>query len=367
MTDARPILVLGAYGLAGRAIVRGLLEATPHAIVAGGRNPARLAALARELPRDRLATRILDVADEPALREACRVAALVINAVGPYAERGADTARIVIESARPYIDCANEQIHYRRLQTLDALARTRDVLLVTAAGAVPGCSSLLAAHLLERFPEATRVDCYWAQFRHAYEDAGHASVMGGILETGHRPVALRDGRHVPVAVGRSVETVVLPAPFGTRRMLEVPTIDALTVPAHFPLRDLRTWFSMGDLPTWVLSVVRLLRPDRRRWAYRLVDGIVRRLGARDTARAIAAGLGPEALLVVTARAEREARTRHLLFRDGAVATAVLPVRIARDCLAGRWSRRGLVTPLDLLEPDEVLQGLGDAVLRIGST
>lgn len=356
------ILVLGAYGLAGRAIVRGLLEAAPFHVVAAGRKPDMLRALAEGVDKERLGTLVLDVADKIALRAACDSASLVINAVGPYAQRGADTAKVVVESGRPYIDCANEQIHYQRLRALDAPAKERKIPVITAAGAIPGCSSLLMAHALQQFPEATAVDCYWAQFRHAYAESGLGSMMSGILEAVHRPVALSNGQAVPVLLGRSMQMVEFPEPFGARKVFELPTIDTHTVSSRFSVRDLHTWFYMGDLPTWFLSVIRLLQPNRRPWAYRLIERIMDSINKRDTEKAIAAGIGPEALLMVKVRRGNEVESCQILFKDGAVATACLPVRIAEGCLNKRWELSGVLTPLDLFDPQVVLNDLGGAVL-----
>ncbi|HPO11921.1 MAG TPA: saccharopine dehydrogenase NADP-binding domain-containing protein [Candidatus Hydrogenedentes bacterium] len=356
------ILVLGAYGLAGRAIVRGLLADTPYHVVAAGRKPDMLRALAEGEDKERLETLVLDVADKIALRTACDSASLVINAVGPYAQRGADTAAAVVKSGRPYIDCANEQIHYQRLRALDAPAKEREIPVITAAGAIPGCSSLLMAHALQQLPEATAVDCYWAQFRHAYAESGLGSMMSGILEAVHRPVALSNGQEVPILLGRSMRTVEFPEPFGMRKVFELPTIDTLTVSSRFSVRDLHTWFYMGDLPTWFLSVVRLLQPHRRRWSYRLVERIMDSINKRDTEKAITAGIGPDALLMVKVRRGNEVKSCQILFKDGAVATACLPVRIVLDYFRGHWDCSGVLTPLDLFEPKVLLNDLGGAVL-----
>ncbi|HOZ49150.1 MAG TPA: saccharopine dehydrogenase NADP-binding domain-containing protein [Candidatus Hydrogenedentes bacterium] len=358
------ILVLGAYGLAGRAIVQGLVDRTPHHIVAAGRNPDRLQAFVAGFTNERVESRVLDVADHDPLRDACAASALVINAVGPYAQHGAATARVVVESGRAYLDCANEQIQYERLRALDGLARERGVPMITAAGAVPGMSTLLTAHVLERFPQADSVDWYWAQFRHAYEASGLGSFMSGVLEAVHRPVALVDGAITPIILGESQCRVDFGPPFGERLVFELPTIDTLTLPARFSLRHMHSWFYMGDLPTWQFKVIRILQPHRRPWAYRLIERVTRRVNAGEMAKALAAGWGPEALLVVNVRTGAKTRTGRILFRDGAVATACLPVLIAREYLAGRLNRPGLASPLDLVDPAVALGALGDAALQV---
>lgn len=357
----KPILVLGAYGLAGRAIVARLAAKTGHTIIAAGRNSAKLQMLSDSMGAERVRTRVLDAADAGALRAACEDASFVINAVGPFARTGADIARVVVEAGLPYLDCANEQTHYERLGELDPLARRRGVPIITAAGAIPGLSTMLVARLIGQLDGAAEVDCCWAQYRHAYADTGLASIMGGILEAVAHPVALKGGQLAPVVMGRGMRAFELDAPFGLKTLMEVPTIDALTIAHAFPLREYHTWFYMGELPTWLLDVVRVLAPQRRRWAYRLIESIMRRLNDRDTARAIAVGVGPECLVHVTARSATETRQASILFRDGAAATACLPAYLAALYFDGGIPAAGLMTPLDLVEAAQFEAIAGDAV------
>ena len=91
------ILVLGAYGLAGRAIIERLLEKTGYAVVAAGRRLERLHEVIDTRDSGRGGKLVLDAADTSALRDACAGAAFVINAIGPYSRNGAAIARTVIE------------------------------------------------------------------------------------------------------------------------------------------------------------------------------------------------------------------------------------------------------------------------------
>ena len=115
------ILVLGAYGLAGRAIVERLAARTTHSVVAAGRRVDKLQALLKAIGSDRVHALVLDATDVSALRDACTNASFIINAVGPFARSGSAIARTAIECGRPYLDCANEQFHYRNL--LDLMPR----------------------------------------------------------------------------------------------------------------------------------------------------------------------------------------------------------------------------------------------------
>ena len=357
--DTQSIVVLGAYGLAGRAIVERLVRRTHYAVVAAGRNRVKLREQLARLDSSRVRECVMDADDGAAVRAACTGSAFVINAVGPYAKNGASIARSVIEAGCGYLDCANEQSHYRRLRALDELARRLGVPMITAAGLIPGLSSLLIAHALQALPEADAVEVCFAQRRHAYAETGLGSIMGGILEAGGSPTAWSSGAPATVRMGTSTRIAAFPAPFGTLRLIEVPTIDDLVIPQRFRLREMHTWFYMGDLPTYLLGMIRVLQPGRRPWAYRLVETSIRRINDRETARAIAADVGPEVLLTVTAANSEFTRTHRLLFCDGAVPTACLPVHIVDRHLRGEPVGTGLLTPLDIVAPETVFDLTGD--------
>jgi len=152
-------------------------------------------------------------------------------------------------------------------------------------------------------------------------------------------------------------------PLGVMRALEVPTIDTLTMAARHGLEEYHTWFALTDQPSWLFPLIRLLRPDRYAWRYRLVESIARWMNDRETAEAIEQAVSPEAVLVVRA-GEREARVR---FMDGAEATACLPVHLAEGWLRGEWREAGVLSPLDLVEPGEALDIAGDVVVEAGGS
>lgn len=365
INNKKQILLLGAYGLAGRAIAERLASHTDYTIIAAGRNRDKLEQLLKDGNSGRMQLLVLDATDVMSLKQACSSACFVINAVGPFARTGAAIARTVIECGCPYLDCANEQRHYHNLQQLDDLTRQQGVPMVTAAGAIPGISTLLIAHLLQRFPEMKKVSCCWAQFRHAYADSGLASMMGGILEAMERPLALHNGSLAPLIIGHSVKDFTLQEPFEKLRFMELPAIDTLTLANRYSLQELHTWFYLGDMPTWLLGILRILRPDRRPWAYRLVESVMRYMNDKDTAKAIATGIGPECLLQVTVSAGTREEQRFMMFCDGAAATACLPVHITKQYLAGNIDQSGLLTPLDIVQPAALLEIVGNTLIKSG--
>ena len=90
---------------------------------------------------------------------------------------------------------------------------------------------------------------------------------------------------------------------------------------------------------------------------------MRRINDRDTAKAIASGIGPECLLQVSARNSDEAKSLSLMFPDGAVATECLPAYIADHYLRGELAKTGLFTPLELIDPERLPEIADGALIR----
>jgi uncharacterized protein YbjT (DUF2867 family) len=66
--DTQSIVVLGAYGLAGRAIVERLVRRTHYAVVAAGRNRVKLREQLARLDSTRVRECVLDADDAAAVR-----------------------------------------------------------------------------------------------------------------------------------------------------------------------------------------------------------------------------------------------------------------------------------------------------------
>ena len=93
---------------------------------------------------------------------------------------------------------------------------------------------------------------------------------------------------------------------------------------------------------------------------------MQRVNDKETAKAIAEGVGPECLLEVTAVAENKKENRFMMFRDGASATACLPVYIVKQYLKGKIEATGLLTPLDIAQPEIVIEIAGNTLIKSDS-
>lgn len=353
----RPVLVLGAYGMAGRAVVAALRRDTRLPILAAGRRADRLGALVGD--DGRVGTRRLDLADAAALRRACGEAGTVINCVGPYLEHGERVARAALHARAACVDVASEQEHFRRLLARDAEARRAGVPLVTGAGLYPGISGLLLADLRTRHPEATRAEGLLAMGRAPAEDVGEAALWTALYELAHPLQELRDGRLREVEPGGPAARRTLPPPFGDVELLPWPQLEILAAARAGGLSHMETRIAMAGLrpvPAPLLRALRALAPERRPWLRRLLGPAVRGLHRRAHHSPEARRLGPAALVAARVGDARGAFRSTFSVPDGARATAWLPALLATRAAAGELPG-GVATPPDVTTLDALLSWL----------
>ncbi len=146
--NAKPyaVVVFGATSFVGRLLCRYLLErhgvdgSAPGgelAWAAAGRSMSRLEALRAELgPAARgLPLLVADAADEPAMRELCAQARVVVSTVGPYALHGEPLVRACAESGTDYCDLTGEPQWIRRMiGRYEAAAQASGARLVHCCG-----------------------------------------------------------------------------------------------------------------------------------------------------------------------------------------------------------------------------------------
>lgn len=155
MTQGKTVLLLGAYGLAGQAILRALVY-RGLSVAAAGRNEQKLLfvieAVKAEFPESQVRPAVFDLQDEGALK-----------------------------SSTHYTDKASEQEHYRRLKRLSPSAASARVFLGVALGLYPGISGILARQLLVRLEEPAGANIYLAMGPNR-EGGGRAQRLTGVLE-----------------------------------------------------------------------------------------------------------------------------------------------------------------------------------------
>ena len=344
-TNPKPILVLGAYGEAGEAVVHRLVaEGLP--IVASGRRPTALERLASSCPS--IETLQLDVQDSEALASATRAAGLVVNCVGPYIGTGLEIARVAVSQGCSVIDLASEQEHHRRLQSLVPVCQEKGVTVLTGAGAYPGVSGLLLRGLLAQHPEATSAELALITGPPAESGRGAAQMLSGLAELAHEHSVLAGGELVRVRPG-SRRRFTFPEPFAERDVLAWPQLEILEAAAAASIPNLSTFAALGGhapSPAFLLRAVSWLRPTTTSWSYALLKQVLPRLKRPAAPNDPTTNQG--AILVRVKESGHWFETS-VLARDLRVATAWLPVLAAKRWASGDWDGGVVAVPMGFFD------------------
>lgn len=156
--SGRKVLILGGYGNFGRRISFSLAKANVSIIIAG-RNQVKANQLAQEIksryPTCVAETAIIDVNQNLNQYFEQFSPFLVINTCGPFQLTDYQVAKICIQQKVHYIDLADGRDFVNGITALDAVAKEKDVLVVSGASTVPGLSSAVIEHFQSEFSEMT--------------------------------------------------------------------------------------------------------------------------------------------------------------------------------------------------------------------
>ncbi|MCB1169084.1 MAG: saccharopine dehydrogenase NADP-binding domain-containing protein [Leptospiraceae bacterium] len=372
------VLVLGGYGLAGRAVVLGLLRAG-WPVMAAGRNEKKLLDLQSSMGSSTppLETCVVDVSKTSdasliAMRQAMSQVQVVINCVGPFILHGSRLAGMALDAGSHYIDIASEQEHLRRLLKLDGQARRAGLSIVPGAGAYPGLSGLLLRRLLERYPKGAEGEIDLAMSSNP-EGEGIAQLLSGALEMIFPLVEPEASGEREIFPGR-LEYRDFPEPFGRLATLRWPQMELLTLSRSFSQTGFRSFIWPGHNPEisrFQVYLMRWLRPDRRPRAYRLLEKKARSMSQQSAGRTRhPEGSGTTGGMIRATLKDADHYHRlSMQFEDTERATAWLPVYLATELIrqqtdlslpsmapkkAGqrRW-KSGVVSPAHLLDTDEI--------------
>lgn len=361
--DDVDVLVLGAYGQVGRALIPRLLAAG-HRVRATGRRRAPLDELADACTdadqRRRLSLALLDIENPDRLRELAARSRVVVHCAGPFVIGGHHVAEAVAGVGTHYLDIASEQAHYRALGALDRLARGNGATMVPGAGLYPGLSGLLLLEMLADYPAASAASIVMVTGLPETPDSGIASLLTGALELAiGEPLREHVGGRMQATKPTATRTFTV-LRFGETAAVRWPTLEIEALGDELGNVDLRTYAALGGAPAPTASeiaLLRLLRPDRRGWAHRLLSRYARYLNARLYRAGLQRHWGSECIVQVNVTDPDGHHQRELVAEDMALGTCFLVTRLTDRLLAGTRPPAGLAKPADLIAPGEVLARL----------
>lgn len=147
-------VVLGGYGAVGAAVALRLGEWFPGEVLATGRDPEQLDALARR-SGGAVTVRPLDVRDREVVVSTVAGAEVAMMCV----ERDNVTvAEACLAAGVHYVDVVATAPVVTAIEQLDPLARSAAATAVLSVGLAPGLTNVAARWVYERQPDATRID-----------------------------------------------------------------------------------------------------------------------------------------------------------------------------------------------------------------
>lgn len=321
---ARRACVIGAQGALGSVLVKQFESAGWRVTPTGRRSDPRKGFRKLDLDRVEPLDRFLGDVD------------LVVSSV-PHPGFAAE--RAVLEQGGTLINCAD--VPARKAAALGAEVGEPKGTVLLNAGMLPGVANLLAAELLEKYPQA---DCLEVGFTvHMGETSGNAGA-----EWAHR--ALTCQRH------HRVIKLPLPEPYGELKFMQVAEPEDVGLGAVAGDRRNETYLGFVDRPvSFALRVINGLRLMSLLPRFAFVMG---RTGATEEAST------DLTLMSIAVRRGSERLGVSILECDGDYRTTAAVARVFAEALLDRGSRPGCFNPEDLFSLDDLLLALENVDLRI---
>lgn len=346
MPVTAPFLLYGANGYTGRLILERALGAGLRP-VAAGRNRDAIASLAREHSVEH---RVFELHETAALERALGEVPVVVHAAGPFSRTAQPMAEACVRTGTHYIDITGEIGVFERLHAEDARARSAGVMLLPGAGFDVVPTDLLACHLKQRLPSATRL-------RLAFHAAGGSISRGTALTMVERASsggAIRvAGRITRVPLAWRTRTVDFGFNTSPVRVTTIPWGDVATAYHSTGIPDIEVYTAMAPAQRRMLVAARhlgwLLERDA---VQRLLKRAVRsRITGPDAERR------SRAVSLIHGEAEDDAGVRvsaRMRTPEGYSLTAMTAVEAVRRVLSGD-APAGFRTPSLAWGPDWILE------------
>jgi hypothetical protein len=229
------VLVIGGYGNFGSYITRSLCGDADIQLLIAGRSLAKAQAHAASLAAVHGAEgHALDITGDLTATLGRAAPDIVIHTTGPFQAQDHRVARACIAQGCHYLDLADARAFVATIDTLDAEARARDVLVVSGASSVPCLTAAVIDALLPAFGRLEAVDYGISAAQHTNRGLATAAAVLGYVG---KPIAmLRDGVMKTVYGWEDTHAVHYPG-LGWRLFGNCDIPDLILFPERYP--DLR--------------------------------------------------------------------------------------------------------------------------------
>lgn len=211
--------VIGGAGSTGKAVAMELRCSTDRAILIGGRNLAKLDAVAAELGAAVSGMRV-DVRDPRSLEEFCGRCSVVVNCGGPVSELQDMVAQATLRTRSHYVDVAGLTLVREGLMPHDQELSDLGLACVISAGWLPGMTELLPAYSLAvsktRMDEIHSATTYFGDSGE-WSNSAIRDIVWYLRKFGRRrPKYIRNGEWVRAKLAEILIEKDIGAPIGRR-------------------------------------------------------------------------------------------------------------------------------------------------------
>lgn len=291
--------VVGGYGATGRVVVSELLRSDAGPILVGGRDAAKLSAVASQC-RAKISALRVDVTHPHLLDEFCNRCSVIINCAGPVVRLDDRVAQAALRAGRHYVDAAGMSLIRERMLPHARQIANLGLSFVVSAGWTPGITELLPMHAHARAKsEMEAIECESVYFSDSGEWSENA-LRDGVLflrNTGvPKPGYFRRGEWVGAKALEASCKCDLGDPIGLRRfsLMWMPELqklargfkdcDFLSYAYLSGFRNAIAAMAIARVPMPEQSSVRLLRGVFHRNRLPVAGFVVVRVVGRSGAR-----------------------------------------------------------------------------------
>ncbi|HEU0287305.1 MAG TPA: saccharopine dehydrogenase NADP-binding domain-containing protein [Nocardioidaceae bacterium] len=241
MSSSGRVMIYGATGHTGRFVVEELLRRRLTPVLAG-RSAARLAEAARR--HDGLEQRLVGLDDPDRLRRAIDGVDAVVNTAGPFLDTALPLATAAVASGAHYLDVTAEQPVVQELyRELDRAARDAGVAVVPAMAFYGGLADLLVTAALDGETSADAVEIAIG-LDHWWPTVG--TRITGARNTSIRQI-IRAGVLVPLPDPAPTGSWSYPQPLGEQPVVQLPFSEVVTINRHLRVGDLTSYLNSSSL------------------------------------------------------------------------------------------------------------------------
>ena len=225
------IVVFGGYGVFGSHAARYLATSGLPVRIAG-RDAARAESFAASLGEGHEGI-AADVGDPASCARALQGARVAVSCAGPFSTMKTALPEACLTSGIHYVDIADDRGWTARLRARDGWFRDHGLTAAVGCSSLPGISGALALRAAERLPAVERARI--TLFIGNRNPKGEAAVRSARAQLG-RPFPAPQGTLRGFHGG---ETVVLPPPFGRRRVYDWDSPELDLFPDLLGVRSVR--------------------------------------------------------------------------------------------------------------------------------